>query len=333
MNSPFNKKPMLLKHEEVEFKFRKEPFKIWYHFYECTQTNERFTNEHLDTINMNQVYNQYREKYGIPFPEEIIAIREKYGVSAAKMSEILGLGANTYRLYESGEMPSVANGRLIGSIASPDSFISQVIASSHLLMEKDTQKLILAANNLKEKELTNFWEKMFEEKIFNDHKPCADNGYKIPDLEKISQVIEHFSSRTELYKTKLNKLLFYVDFLMYKRTACSMTGITYKAIPFGPVPAQYDKMYIKLCDDKEIEINTVYFSDGNYGEQIKSLKNNKRTFSEAESEVLTTIADKLCDKNTKEIVDISHLESAWKENKPKNLTINYQKYAFDLKAV
>jgi len=332
MNSPFNKKPMLLKHEEVEFKFRKEPFKIWYHFYECTQTNERFTNEHLDTINMNQVYNQYREKYGIPFPEEIIAIREKYGVSAAKMSEILGLGANTYRLYESGEMPSVSNGRLIGSVDSPDAFINQVEASNHFLLEKEQQKLISIATKIKEKEPANLWDHLFEQKIFLEHKPCADNGYKTPDLEKISQVIGFFSSRTDLFKTKLNKLLFYTDFLMYKKTACSMTGITYRAIPFGPVPVEYDKMYVKLCDDKEIEINTVYFSDGNYGEQIKSLKNNKRTFSEAESEVLTTIADKLCDKNTKEIVDISHLESAWQENESEKLPISYQKYAFELKS-
>lgn len=333
MNSPFNKKPMALKHEEVEFKFRKEPFKIWHHFYECTQTKERFTDEHLDTINTNQVYNQYREKYGIPFPEEIIAIREKYGVSAARMSEILGLGANTYRLYEAEEMPSVANGRLIGSIDSPDAFINQVEASSHFLSEKEQEKLISIANKIKEKVLTNLWDHLFEEKIFRDHKPSEFNGYKIPDLEKISQVIGFFSSRTDLFKTKLNKLLFYTDFLMYKTTACSMTGITYRAIPFGPVPAEYDKMYIKLGDDQKIQLSIKYFSDGNCGEQIKSNWNKESSFNKQELEVLSTVADLLCDKNTKEIVEISHLEPAWQENEAEKLPISYQRYAFDLKAI
>lgn len=323
---------MPCKHEEFEFKFRKEPFKIWYHFYECAQTKERFTDEHLDNINMNQVYNQYREKYGIPFPEEIIAIREKYGVSAARMSEILGLGANTYRLYESGEMPSVANGRLIRSIASPDAFINQVEASSHFLLDKEQHKLISIANKLKEKELANLWDHLFEEKIFRDHKPSDLNGYKIPDLAKISQVIGFFSSKTELFKTKLNKLLFYTDFLMYKKTACSMTGITYRAIPFGPVPAEYDKMYIKLCDDQRIQLSTIYFNDGNCGEQIKS-KTTEFTFSETELEVLSTVANKFGNKKTKEIVDISHLEPAWKENESEKLPISYQRYAFDLKAI
>ena len=81
----------------------------------------------MDLININQVHNLYREKYGIPFPEEIKAIREKYEVSAKKMSEILGLGSNAYRLYESGEMPTVSNGRLILSIKEPEEFKKQIV--------------------------------------------------------------------------------------------------------------------------------------------------------------------------------------------------------------
>jgi hypothetical protein len=65
MNSPFNNKPMLRKHREVEFKFRKEEYRICYHYFECTKTLEVFTTIELDEININQVYNQFREKYGI----------------------------------------------------------------------------------------------------------------------------------------------------------------------------------------------------------------------------------------------------------------------------
>ena len=71
---------------------------------------------------MEQVYRQYRERHGIPSPEDIKAIRLKYRVSAAKMSRILGLGANQYRLYEAGEMPSLSNARLITLIAEKDNF-------------------------------------------------------------------------------------------------------------------------------------------------------------------------------------------------------------------
>ena len=332
MISPFNQKPMLRKHKLSTFQFRKEEFRIRYHYFECTETQEVFTDQQLDEINMNQVYNQYREKYGIPFPQEITAIRKKYDISAPKISEILGLGINSYRLYEAGEMPSVSNGRLILSIEKPDAFLEQVEASSHFLSEKEQLKLTTRIKKLKDQERDGWWDHLFEEKIFAGLRPSEFNGYRIPDLEKIAKVISFFSKQTETYKTKLNKLLFYADFLMYKRAAHSMTGISYKAIPYGPVPAEYDKMYIKLCDDDKINIKPIAFSDGNYGEKIIGIEHSTADFSSLELEVLSSVLEHFKSNTTKEVVDISHHEPAWIENEPSREMISYQKYAFDLKA-
>ena len=332
MISPFNQKPMLLKHKLSTFQFRKEEFHIRYHYFECTETKEVFTDQELDEINMNQVYNQYREKYGIPFPQEITAIRKKYDISAPKISEILGLGVNSYRLYEAGEMPSVSNGRLILSIEKPDAFLEQVEASSHFLSEKEQLKLTSHIKKLKDQERAGWWDHLFEEKIFAGLRPAEFNGYRIPDLEKIAKVISFFSKHTDTYKTKVNKLLFYTDFLMYKRSAHSMTGISYKAIPYGPVPAEYDKMYIKLCDDDKINIKPVAFSDGNYREKIIGMEYSTADFNSLELEVLSSVLEHFKSSTTKEIVDISHYEPAWIENEPSREMISYQKYAFDLKA-
>ncbi len=60
-----------------------------HHFQKCENTGKHFENEAFDKLNYNQLVNQYRVKYSIPFPEQIIKIREKYNLSAAKMSEIL----------------------------------------------------------------------------------------------------------------------------------------------------------------------------------------------------------------------------------------------------
>src|SRR5690606_30649265 len=148
MNSPITGKPMKLIREADTLTFRKETFNIVYHYYLCEDSGERFTDDRLDALNITQATNQYREKYGIPFPEEIRQIREQYGVSASKMSEILGLGVNTYRLYESGEMPTVANGRLILSVRGPEEFIKQVEASTHFLNEREVIKFIEKAEAL-----------------------------------------------------------------------------------------------------------------------------------------------------------------------------------------
>lgn len=331
MRSPITGKEMKIVKELTTLPFRKDEFQVVYHYYLCEDTQEHFTDDRLDSINVIQVHNQYREKYGIPFPEEIKNFREKYDISASKMSEILGFGVNTYRLYETGEMPSVSNGRLILSINQPEEFIRQVEASSHILSSKEVNKYIDIAKELESKEKNDFWEKLLEQQIFQFDKPNEYSGYKKTDFDKIAQIIAYFDDKIELYKTKLNKLLFYADFAMYQRIGHSITGTKYRAIPYGPVPAEYEKLYIKLQDDQKIDIVEVGFDNGNYGEVIRSKqKVELDTFTEMEIYVLDKIIANFRGLTTKQIVDISHDELAWKENKDERKVISYQKYAFSL---
>src|SRR3569833_2128964 len=97
-----------LQKQPGEITYRKEIFKVVEHFYKCEKCGEEFTTTETDTITLTQAHNQYREKYNIPFPEEIVAIKEMYQLSATKMGEVLSLGANSYSNYEKGEMPSPA---------------------------------------------------------------------------------------------------------------------------------------------------------------------------------------------------------------------------------
>lgn len=126
MKSPFTGGEVELRKENRTMDYRKEPFEVLYHYYVCKETGEQFTDDELDEVNTNQVYNQYRAKYGIPFPDEIKAIREQYGLPATKMAEVLGLGINVYRNYEAGEVPNVSNGRLIQLIKDPKEFKSLI---------------------------------------------------------------------------------------------------------------------------------------------------------------------------------------------------------------
>lgn len=331
MKSPITGNEMKLIKDHGVLTYRKEDFKIVYHYYLCDESNEHFTTDEVDTVNMVQVYNQYREKYRVPFPDEIVNIREKYNVSAMKMSEILGLGANTYRLYETGEMPSVANGRLILSVKEPTEFLRQVDASAHLLNPRETDRIKSTASDLLERERKSPWNRMFEEKIFTRQSPDEFTGYREPKLAKIAHVIAFFSNCMDLYKTKLNKLFFYSDFCNYRDTGYSITGITYRAIQYGPVPAEYNKLYIKLCDDEQISVTEKDLGQGIFVEQIRSCKTfDPSLFSKSELKVLELIALTFKDKNTPEIVSKSHEETAWTENKDNKNFISYQKYAFSL---
>ena len=323
----------LVKERGSKLTFRKEAFEITYHYFLCEETGEQFTSDELDAINQIQVHNLYREKYGIPFAEEIKEIRNKYKVSANKMSDILGMGANTYRLYEDGEIPSVSNGRLILAIRHPKDFIQQVEASAHLLSEKETKKYIDTACTLLEADKKHPWDILVTRRIFAQERPNEFTGYSVPNLHKVIQVINYFSQRKkELFKTKLNKLLFYADFGYYKRSGFSITGINYRAIPMGPVPAEYDKMYNKLCDDELLTINHIAFNNGQYGEAILGTQAfDDSLFSPAEMQVLEQVSSRFLELKTSQVVEISHEEEAWINNKEAKNLISYQKFAFDLK--
>ena len=118
MKSPYTGKEMKVVYEPRTWSFRGEEYTYIHTAYECEDSGELFTTSESDDAGFLQVTNQYRIRYGIPFTDEIIAVRKRYGVSAAKMSAILGIGTNQWRLYESGEVPSVSNGRMIRSIMS-----------------------------------------------------------------------------------------------------------------------------------------------------------------------------------------------------------------------
>ncbi len=336
MKSPFTGGETTLLSEKKEFEFKREKFLITHFYFQCIDTKEEFTTEELDQLNTNQLYNQYREKYSIPFPDEIKSIRNQYDISASKMSEILGLGTNSYRQYEDSEMPSVSNGRLILAAKDPLEFRNFVKASEPVLSPKDFERIWSKVNETIKSFDRNPWEQMLNEKIFSYSKPSEFTGYRSPSLERIENTIAYFASRVDyLWKTKLNKLLFYTDFLNYKRTGYSINGIAYRAIQLGPVPSEYDKLYLKLLDDNKFEVEYISFKENGYvGEALKNKINfNKELFSEAELGVLDEVTSKLADKNSTEIVEISHQEKGWIENETRHDIISYQKYAFDLSAI
>jgi hypothetical protein len=332
MQSPFTGGHATLRCERKQLEYRKELFEIIQFYYSCDDTKEEFTAEDIDQLNLNQLYNQYREKYCIPFPDEIKAIRAQYEASASKMSEILGFGTNSYRQYESGDIPTVANGRLILAAKDPQEFKNFIKASHSILNPKEYEKFISHVDVLIDQAKQNDWNRLFTDQIFANSKPSEFTGYRNPSLERISHTISFFARNVDhLWKTKLNKLLFYSDFLHYKNTGYSICGIAYRAIQLGPVPAEYDKLYVKLIDDKLFDVDFIPFSDGYIGEALKAnIDFDKELFLESEIKTLNVVLNKLANKTSSEIVEISHREKGWIENESQHKIISYQKYAFDL---
>ena len=334
MKSPITGKEMKLTIERRSIDFRKETFEIVFHYYKCEDSGEQFTTTSLDDVNMNQVYNQYRDKFNIPFSDEIIRIREKYGLSATKMSEILGFGVNSYRQYEAGEMPSVANAKLIQMVDDPKRFIDMVELCG-TLNDKTKDKYIQKAQLLAEEKKRNIFNLNFKEYLLGNHLADIYSGYRNPNFEKFTEMVVFFSDKLCPFKTKMNKLLFYADFLMFKQSCFSISGVRYKAIDMGPVPNNFQSIFEYLANKHEIDIHITEFPNGYTGEQFKPRKGrnfNPELFTENELNTLEKVANVFREKNTNDIIQLSHLEQAWKKNEKNKSVISYE-YAFELNQI
>jgi transcriptional regulator with XRE-family HTH domain len=296
--------------------FRKEEFEIFEHYYKCQNCSKEFTTDEIDNLDVIQVYNQYREKYSIPFPEQLTSIREKYNLSAAKMSEIIGFGPNQYRLYESGDIPTESQGALLGMIFKIDNFIDLINKRKSQL--KDYEKIINYLKSIKEKDQLEWVPILFDDSI----SPNRNTGYKVPSLEKFANMVLYLIQEAD-FKVRLNKYLFYSDFLNYKTTGHSISGYDYQAIQLGPVPDQYGTKFDILKQMKYIDEESVLYRD-NYFEKFIPLKGfDKSLFTEQEIASLDMVIKKMTNKSQKEIVDLSHQELGWIQNQKLHSIISY----------
>ena len=64
------------------------------------------------------------------------------------------------------------------------------------------------------------------------------------ERKKLFEAIDYFLRNTKSPGlVKLFKLLYYLDMLHFRETGRSVTGLSYRALPYGPVPTQlYEEM-------------------------------------------------------------------------------------------
>ena len=333
MKSPITGNDMVLEKEPRTMVFRKKEYTVSYHYYLCPDSNEQFTSEHLDEINLMQVYNQYRVEHKLPFPEEIKALRESYALSATKMAEVLGFGVNTYRNYEQGEVPNESNARLIQVAQDPEEF-EKIITLSGVLSGSQLERLKGRIHHLKVERAKEQCIDL-ERYLMGELLPDEFSGYKRPSLERLVEALVFFAQRLSPWKTKLNKLLFYSDFLHFKEYGVSLTGSRYCAIQLGPVPENYQSIFEYAARRGIVKVEEISFNNGGVGEKFsigEDREFNSDLFEERGLQTMERVCKQFEALKTQEIIDISHREPAWIDNHSEHAQISYLKYGFDLRA-
>ena len=308
MKSPITGKEMKRVYEKRTWNFRGEQFEYEHAAWLCEDSGEQFTDDASDTAGFVQVTNQYREKYGIPYTDEIIGVRIKYGISAAKMSQILGIGINQYRLYEQGEVPSVSNGRMIRSVMNPKVMLEMVESSKNEMTQSEYERVVGKVKSvIADSEAYKL--KLYETNRLFSIPRGQENGYAQLSLDRLKNVMLYLLERCDdVWCTKMNKLLFYVDFLSYRERGMAITGLSYRAIDFGPVPERWDRVYSEFPEVRQ-ELRQV----GDFVGSVltASAKADVTLFSEDELRIMENICAQFGNKTAREISRMSHDEKAW----------------------
>lgn len=121
-----------------------------------------------------------------------------------------------------------------------------------------------------------------------------ESGFKQFDFQKFAQVVLFFAQKIEqLWKTKLNKLLFYADFLNFRESTVSLTGARYLKFNHGPVPQDYEMLFWSLKESGLINIRVAQAIDYS-GELIQPLTEfDPDVFTKEELEVLEQVVQKI----------------------------------------
>ena len=329
-NSPLTGKPMRVVYEHETMTYRGEKYDCIYTSFHDDESGESFTTTESDGAWWNQVTNQYRAKYGIPYTDEIIDVRKRYGISAAKMSQILGIGVNQYRLYEQGEVPSVSNGRMIRSVMNPMVMLEMVESSKNEMSKSEYDRIVSKVKAVIAESEAYKLEQYETKRLFTVPRG-ADNGYAQISQDRLKNILLYFIEKSNgVFFTKMNKLLFYTDFMAYRVTGKGMTGLAYKAIAHGPVPVRWDRIY-SFYDEIDQEI--VQFPDGREGTKLVSkLSPDMAEFRDDEMKILEYVSQRFMNESPTQISETSHQEEAWKQYLNSDRLISFD-MAFTLKAI
>ena len=133
--------------------------------------------------------------------------------------------------------------------------------------------------------------------------------------------IQYGGSETDgkITKTKLAKLLYLVDFSWYVLKGKSMSSLSYRALPRGPVADQFFQMTDDMFESGQIQIESkgaaLLFSVTEYSTQP--------LLSQEEIDHIRQIGEKWRASDTQTIVDFTHNQSPWMMTSP-GATIPYE---------
>ncbi len=299
-----------LKGEEITYEER---------FYFCTNAAEdenEFETGAMTNANLLNARNAYRIKKGLLTSDEIVAIRESYGLSQVDLAKLLGWGEATISRYESKAIQDEAYDTMLRLVKDNPlqalEFLKKNADKFSLTKRVEIRAKIVEKLDSYGKEFLT--RQTFEGEYANFEEPSDSNGFTTLNIDKIEAMISYIAEKVNnLFKVKLMKMLWYSDVLSFAENGYSMTGMVYRHEPMGALPiGHYSLMNLENLNVQE-EVSC------NYDIMLHVYPTANMDYSvltDGEKAILDKVIIKFKDYRTKNIVDYMHAERAYMETKP-----------------
>ena len=280
----------------------------------CVVCGQDIFNIELDSATLSLAYNEYRKRHGLLFPSDIKQLREKYALSQRGLSRLLNWGEITIQRYEAGTIQDQSHNDILMLLSDPlnmKKFLERArnnLSPKEILKIEQRLKTLLVKTNV-----ADYVESMLSGEV------SIFTGFRAFDLSRFANAILFFAREcAPLFKTKLLKLLWYSDFLSFKRTTISLTGSKYIHFPYGPVPEKYE-LILGVMDEEVIDIVPTSIHD-HIGEEIRPRQEfDPNMFNADEMDVINTIKTLMAPLTCADITKRSHEEDPYKETNEKEL--------------
>lgn len=281
----------------------------------CLACDEEFKDMGSDVDVLDLAFREYRNRHNMLMPEEIKGLREGYSLTQNELSELLGWGGATLSRYENGALQSEANDRMLRMLKEPSNLLRLIEENPTAVPE---EKKAALTRLLREQEDEACSPNRMFQRWFGNQASDEFTGNKSFDLNKLFNLILFFCRENGVFKTKLNKLLFYADFAHFKKYGVSITGVRYVRLSYGPVPENFGLFYNLLFERGDININEVVFSEDVGGDQLVTIHEPELSqFTDAELDTITYVKEHFKSATSSAITELSHEERGYKETPDK----------------
>lgn len=274
----------------------------------CPRCGEVIGDSRVEEGNLRRAYSAYCAAHGLMAPDEVKELRNSYGLSLREFSKFLGFGEQTIARYESGAIPDDSHNTMLKLASTAEGAASllsvresqlsgRTVSAVRRFVESRTPLSGLAAAFAA-------CQRPPQEMM----TPSGRNGFRSFSMERVAAVVCELAARCkDLYKTKLQKAMFFTDFLCYARTSRSMTGLAYAHADYGPVMDGRDRIVAELQDAGFVEL-----TEKGWGEVVVPVCCPEGILSEDEIRLVDEVADFVNTFGTSsEISTFSHELDAW----------------------